>query len=171
MKTFSVVFAIVVGFMIAKDVMCQNTHPQTKAIDPANMDLSVKPCDDFFHYANGAWLKNNPIPAAFDQWGSFNVLADHNSDVLHEILEDAADDKSAPAGSNKKKIGDFYSTGMDSAAIEALGWKPIAEDLNRIAAIKDMEGIQTELSRAAILIHSLRYLGLAPNKIRRTAQR
>lgn len=84
MKTFSVVFAIVVGFVIAKDVMCQDTHPQTKAIDPANMDLSVKPCDDFFHYANGAWLKNNPIPAAFGQWGSFNVLADHNSDVLHE---------------------------------------------------------------------------------------
>jgi putative endopeptidase len=136
--------------------MCQPTGQQIKAIDPANMDLSVKPCDDFFHYANGTWLKNNSIPAAFDQWGSFNILADHNSDVLHVILEDAASDKSAPEGSNKKKIGDFFTTGMDSAAIEVLGWKPIAEDLNRIAALKNMEGVQTELARQqSMSMHSL----------------
>ena len=147
MKIYSTVFAFILAFCIAGEALCQTASLQTKAIDPANMNLSVKPCDDFFHYANGAWMKKNSIPAAFDQWGSFNILADHNSDVLHEILEDAANDKSAPAGSNKKKIGDFYISGMDSAAIEALGWKPIAEDLNRIAAIKDMEGVQAELSR------------------------
>ena len=147
MKIFSAIFVFVLVLFIAGMTMCQPTGQQIKAIDPANMDLSVKPCDDFFHYANGTWLKNNSIPAAFDQWGSFNILADHNSDVLHVILEDAASDKSAPEGSNKKKIGDFFTTGMDSAAIEVLGWKPIAEDLNRIAALKNMEGVQTELAR------------------------
>jgi putative endopeptidase len=126
---------------------CQNTSPQTKAIDPANLDLTIKPCDDFFHYANGEWLKKNPIPAAFDQWGSFNILADHNSDVLHEILDDAAGDATAPLGSNKRKTGDFYSTGMDSAAIEALGAKPIAEYLSSIDAIKDQKEVIAVLTR------------------------
>ena len=125
----------------------QNIQNQTKAIDPANLDLSIKPCDDFFHYANGTWMKKNPIPAAFDDWGSFNILADHNSDVLHEILEDAAKDKSARAGSNRQKIGDFYATGMDSAAIEALGMKPIAGELDRIEAIKNIQDVQGEIDR------------------------
>ena len=111
-------------------VLGQNMHAQTKPIDPANMDTTVKPCDDFFHYVNGNWLKKNPIPAAYNQWGSFTILQENNGEVLHAILEDAKNDAAAPAGSNKHKIGDFYASGMDSAAIEALGWKPIAEDLN-----------------------------------------
>jgi putative endopeptidase len=135
-----------VTLLLVNAAMGQDAAKQSKPIDLVNLDTSIKPGNDFFHYANGAWLKNNPIPAAFDQWGSFNILADHNNDVLHEILDDAANDKSAPAGSNKKKIGDFYATGMDSAAIEALGYKPIEGELNRIAAINDFDGIQKEIS-------------------------
>lgn len=151
MKIYSMVFSIVLFFMIAIEAICQDTTPQAKAIDPANMDLSIKPCDDFFHYANGTWLKKNPIPAAFDQWGSFHILDDHNSNVLHKILEDAAKDKSASAGSNKQKVGDFYSTGMDSAAIEALGMKPIAGELDRIEAINNIQDVQQEIDR----LHSM----------------
>jgi putative endopeptidase len=148
MKFFSTFTAAVL--LLVTSAIGQDAAKQSKPIDPANLDTSIKPGNDFFHYANGVWLKNNPIPAAFDQWGSFNILADHNSDVLHEILDDAANDKSAPAGSNKKKIGDFYATGMDSAAIEALGFKPIEGELNRIAAIQDIDGIQKEIA----LLHS-----------------
>ncbi|HVN49286.1 MAG TPA: M13 family metallopeptidase [Bacteroidota bacterium] len=143
MKIFSIFSFVVLTLSIA---LGQNAAPPTKPIDPANLDVSVKPGNDFFHYANGAWLKRNSIPAAFDQWGSFNILADHNNDVLHEILDDAANDKSAAAGSNKKKIGDFFATGMDSAAIEALGYKPIEGDLNRVTAIQDMNGVQKEIA-------------------------
>jgi putative endopeptidase len=127
-------------------VIAQTPAPQTKPIDPANIDRSINPAMDFFHYANGTWLKNNPIPAAFDQWGSFNILADRNNDVLHEILNDAAADQKASAGSNKKKIGDFFAVGMDSAAIEALGVQPIQGDLKRIASLQTMDDVQKEIA-------------------------
>ncbi|HTX20135.1 MAG TPA: M13 family metallopeptidase [Bacteroidota bacterium] len=129
----------------------QDLTPQAKPIDPANMDLSVKPCDDFYHYANGAWMKTHDIPAAYDQWGSFNILAEQNNEVLKTILEDAAADKTAPEGSNKKKIGDLFAAGMDSAAIEALGWQPIAPDLKQIDEIKNVKDVQDELAR----LHSM----------------
>jgi putative endopeptidase len=120
---------------------------QSRPIDPANMDFTVKPCDDFFQYANGTWLKNNPIPAEFSRWGSFTELTEKNNDVLHQILEEAAKDRNAPRGSNRQKIGNFYATGMDSAAIESAGWKPIAADLQRVDALSDAAGFQAELSR------------------------
>ena len=151
MKASSLILSFLFAALFVGTVNAQNTARQSKPIDPANIDASVKPCDDFFRYANGTWIKNNPIPPAFDQWGSFNILADQNSDVLHGILEDAAADKSAPAGSNRQKIGDFYASGMDSAAIEARGWKPIANDLARIAAITDAAGVRAEI----VALHSV----------------
>jgi putative endopeptidase len=146
MKYTSAAFAVVLAWFLGGEALSQNSAVQSKAIDPANIDLSIKPCDDFFRYANGTWLKKNPIPAAFDQWGSFNILADQNSDVLHGILEDAAADKTAPLGSNKQKTGDFYVTGMDSAAIEALGANPIAEYLSSIEAIKNKKEVMAVLT-------------------------
>jgi putative endopeptidase len=124
----------------------QNMQSQNKPIDTANMDPTVNPCDDFFRYVNGNWLKNNPIPPAFNQWGSFNILQDRNSDILHTILEDAKNDAAAPAGSNKRKIGDFYAAGMDSASIEALEWKPIAEDLHRVDAVKNTDDLKNAIA-------------------------
>jgi putative endopeptidase len=125
----------------------QNLIDQSRPIDPKNMDLSVRPCDDFYRYANGTWLKNNPIPPAYSSWGSFTELAERNNEVLREILESASKDQSASDGSNRKKIGDFYATGMDSAKIESLGWQPIQGDLKTIEALTDIEGVQVELAR------------------------
>ncbi|MEP0822750.1 MAG: M13 family metallopeptidase [Ignavibacterium sp.] len=123
------------------------TGQQTKPLDPANMDLTINPCDNFYYYANGTWLKNTPIPSEYSSWGSFTELAEKNNEVLKEILEAAAMDTRAPKGSNVQKVGDFYATGMDSAAIEALGWKPIEGDLRRIDAIATTDDLQTELAR------------------------
>jgi len=127
-----------------------------KPLDPANMDLAVKPCDNFYHYSNGTWLKNTPIPAAFSSWGSFTELAEKNNEVLRQILEGAAKDSKAGKGSNVQKVGDFYAVGMDSATIESLGWKPIEGDLKRIDALTRPEGVQTELAR----LHSMGVGGL-----------
>ena len=128
-------------------LIARQTTEKVPALDPVNMDLSVQPCIDFYQYANGAWLKRNPIPPEFSRWGSFQILAEKNTVVLKGILEEAARNKGAAQGTNSQKIGDFYSTGMDTATIEALGCKPIEADLNRIATIKNVAGIQEELAR------------------------
>src|SRR5262249_28161895 len=70
----------------------------------SNLDRSCKPCDDFNQFAMGGWMKNNPIPAEYPNWGSFTMLADRNQTVLRGILEAAAKTNAA-AGSNQQKIG------------------------------------------------------------------
>jgi putative endopeptidase len=109
----------------------------TGGFDVGNLDRTCKPCDDFFQFAEGGWLKNNPIPPEYGEWGSFATLQDKNEAALHEILEVAAANRSAATGSNEQKIGDFYASCMDTKAIEDQGLKPLAEDLRHIDAIHD----------------------------------
>jgi len=117
-----------------------------KFIDPANMDTTVHPGDDFFEYANGAWLKNNPIPSTETRWGSFNLLLENNYKALHSLLDSAAGVKNAAAGSLVQKVGDFYRTGMDSAAIDKAGITPLNDILARINNIKDAAGVLSEVT-------------------------
>jgi putative endopeptidase len=119
-------------------------------INPADMDPSCKPCQDFYKYANGGWLARNPIPPAYPSWGTFDELAERNREELHQILESAASERSAPAGSNLQKIGDFYASGMDESKIEADGAKPLQEEIQRIEAIKDIPGLEAEIARLQV---------------------
>jgi len=112
----------------------------------ANLDRSCKPCDDFNQFAMGGWMKNNPIPAEYPNWGSFTMLADRNQTVLRTILEDAAKSDAA-AGSNQRKIGDFYSSCMDTAAIEAAGVKPLATEFATIDHVKSANELQPLVAR------------------------
>jgi putative endopeptidase len=123
-----------------------NAQAPKKFIDPSNMDLSVKPGDDFYQYASGNWIKNNPVPAKETRWGSFNELRDFNINAVKTLVEDAAADKSAPAGSVKRRVGDFYTAAMDSATIEKLGYTPIKADLEKIKQIKDLQGILDQVA-------------------------
>jgi putative endopeptidase len=118
-----------------------------KLLDPANMDLSVKPGDNFFLYANGTWLKNNPIPASETRWGSFNELQENNYKALHTLLDSAASVKNAPKGSIIQKVGDFYRTGMDSDAINKMGLQPLQGVLSRINNVKNTKELITEITR------------------------
>jgi len=111
-----------------------------------NLDKSCKPCDDFYQFAMGSWMKTNPIPPEYARWGTFTKLADNNLTEMRTIL-DAAAKASAPAGSNEQKIGDFYASCMDTSAIEAAGLKPIASDLAAIDAVNDRVSLDAEIAR------------------------
>lgn len=108
------------------------------------MDLSVRPGQDFYKYASGTWIKNNPVPAKETRWGSFNQLRDFNITAVKNILEASAQDASAKPGSVKRRVGDFYAAGMDSMAIEKLGASPIAPELNRLESLNDLQSVIEE---------------------------
>ena len=116
-----------------------------KLLDPANIDNAVKPQDNFYFYANGAWLKKNPIPASETRWGSFNELQENNLKALHELLNSAVK-ANAAKGSKEQKVGDFYKSGMDSAAIERAGLAPLKPYLDHINAIANASGILHEVA-------------------------
>ena len=118
---------------------------QRKFIDAANMNLAVRPQDDFYEYANGTWLKNTPIPASESRWGSFNELQEFNRKALKTILEDVSK-KTNPAGSIEQKVSDFYGAGMDSMGIETAGIMPLQPTLNRIKGLKNYKELLNEIA-------------------------
>jgi putative endopeptidase len=111
------------------------TGTSPAALDTKNFDLTAKPQDDFYRYANGAWLKNNPVPPEFASWGAFAELRDLSVINLHIICERVAA-KQNGVTAIEKMVGDFYASGMDEAAVNAAGAKPLQPELDRIAAIK-----------------------------------
>src|ERR1019366_6882360 len=111
--------------------------------DKANMDLTVKPGDNFYQYANGTWIKNNPVPASKTRWGSFDELRQESSNRLQALLNDAV--KATNRDRKTQIIGDFYKSGMDSAAIEAKGYQPIKTDLERLNSISSASDIVHEV--------------------------
>ncbi|WP_345271425.1 M13 family metallopeptidase [Nibrella viscosa] len=118
--------------------------PKKKYIDRDNMDLSVKPGDDFYTYANGNWLKKNPVPASKTSWGSFHELRDKSAQALKTLLEDAG--KNTSKGRLQQMVGDYYASGMDSVTIEKLGYTPIKPEFTRIDAVKNLNGVLDEMA-------------------------
>src|SRR3954470_15568421 len=112
-------------------------------IDLDAMDPRVKPGDDFYRYANGTWLARTDIPGDRATWGTGAVVAERTDKRVADLVRDAG--AQAPAGSDARKVGDFYSTFMDEAAIESNGLSPLRPALDRIAAITDATGLAREL--------------------------
>ncbi|MET4107415.1 M13 family metallopeptidase [Hymenobacter sp. UYP22] len=112
----------------------------------ANLDTTVRPGDDFYNYANGAWFKNHPIPASESNWGIGKEVQNEVYARLRKLNEDAAKASTA-AGSVQQKIGDFWATGMDSATINKQGVAPLKTELNRIQAIKSVADVQATIAR------------------------
>lgn len=124
-----------------------NAQAQTRVLlDTANMDRSVKPGDNFYRYANGHWLDNNPIPASETRWGSFNELQENNYKALHALLEAAARSNAA-SNTAEGKIGNFYRSGMDTVRIDRLGLQPIKADFERIDKISTPRALMREIAQ------------------------
>jgi putative endopeptidase len=111
------------------------------------MDKSVEACDNFYQYANGTWLKNTPIPAAFSSWGTWDILVTHNRETSRDILEESMKNSAAPKGSSIQLIGDYYATCMDLPAIEKAGAKPLKPYLKQIKKIKTAADVQAQVAR------------------------
>jgi len=145
-KKTSTYLAVLSAFALCayqtKKIVDQPNDPIYKHIDP-----SVSPGTDFFSYANGTWLKQNPIPPAYSSWGIGNEVTEEIRDRLKKINEDALT-ANAAKGTATQKIGDFYYTGMDSTGIEKAGITPLQAQLNMIDQANDIAGI---LNAAAIL--------------------
>lgn len=120
---------------------------QSTPLDPANLDRSVSACTDFYQFANGGWVKRNPVPAAYSRWGSFDQLSETNQSNLLTILRSAAASGNSQANEDLKKLGVFYSSCMDSVGAERAGAQPISPQLARIAAIRSRAQLETEVAR------------------------
>lgn len=146
-------------FLLALCACTANPKKEEQALpfkDPLieNMDTTVRPSDDFFRYACGGWMKKNPIPGNEKSWGIWSLVQEETYQRMRQVSETAAK-ASAPAGSNQQKIGDFYFTGMDTAAINQVGVTPLRDEFARIAGINDMRS----LSSVIALFHTY---GVAP---------
>ena len=137
----------------AQDRTTSTALSASLGFDKSGLSSTVRAGDDFYQYVNAAWLAAHPIPADKSNIGTFGVLADKSEDVLHELLDAAAADTKAPAGSVRRKLGDLYAAWMDSSSIEKAGLKPIQPLLDRVAALKDKRDLPVlygVLARASI---------------------
>ena len=119
-----------------------------------NMDLTIKPGDNFFKYVNGTWLANTEIPADKSTYGGFSVLADRSEERVRKIIEEASAVK-AKVGTDEQKIGDFFAAFMDVEAIEEAGLSPVLADLETIKSTTDHEGIFRLMSDPSLGLSSV----------------
>ena len=122
-----------------------------RALHASWMDKSVDPLRDFYRYVNGNFIRENPIPPAYSSWGQVEILNDRNQDRIRELLQAAAANTGAAPGSEERKIGDFFASGMDEAAVEKAGIAPLKDEFARIAALRRSADLNAELAHLQII--------------------
>ncbi len=113
---------------------------QSPGFDPSAIDRSANACVDFYQYACGNWVAQNPIPADQSRWGRFDALQERNQAILRQIVEKAAAVTPTRAPIDQK-IGDYYTACMDEGTIQSKGTAPLKPLLDRIAAMHDRAAI------------------------------
>ena len=141
-------FKILIGLSMALVSMAfviNKANEPKKGYSSLNMNNSVHACDNFYEYAVGGWMKNNPIPNTESRWGAFNILQKENEIKLKNILDDIinpADPKATyKKGSNEQLLGDFYKSTLDTLTINKLGHTPILNEWKKIDALKKIQDL------------------------------
>jgi putative endopeptidase len=118
-------------------------------IEISNLNLEVKPGDDFFEYANGGWLKQNPMPDEYSRYGAFEILEIKKDAEIKNLIEEVAEKKDLAKGSPEQQIRDYYQAAMDTIEIDKLGIKPLVPILDEIKSSKtkqDLIRLQAKLN-------------------------
>ena len=136
MKKFLIMSAICAAALTG----CKQADVKTTGLDYSNLDTTVRPGDDFFQYATGHWIDNNPQPAMFPRWGSFTKLGDDNTKQLAELIQGIAGQQNE-VGTVAQKIGDLYNLSMDSTRLNAEGFAPVQPYIDRINAVQTREDL------------------------------
>lgn len=133
---------IIPAVLFASASLTAGAQAQLKSgIDLKNLDNSVRPADDFYQYACGGWMKNNPLPAAYSRFGSFDQLGLDNNKRVNTILSDLLK-KEYPQGSTERKLSDFYKMAMDSVRRNKEGVKPVMPLINEIEKAKTVADLR-----------------------------
>ena len=148
-------FPLSVGFLLfascqqsttIKDSEMKNETEKTKALDQADMDLSVKPGNNFFEYSNGGWIKANPVPSDRTQYGSFTVLYDNNEKKLKSLVDDLQNAEKLE-DADAQKIAAIFKAGMDTVAINKAGYTPIEDALAKVDVLESKEDMMTLVAK------------------------
>ncbi|MDA9554792.1 M13 family metallopeptidase [Pelobium sp.] len=145
MKIKSLVWLALPALMAVSCKEKAKENKRTVFFDAAGMDSTVSPGDNFFQYANGKWYKNTKIPASQTGWGSFYTLFEDNQKVLKKILDKVSTEKHDD-GTLEQKVADLYASGIDTLAINKLGFEPIKPELQKIDAVKNYKELLTLLA-------------------------
>ncbi len=139
-------FALIAIIGMTLTTACNQQKVDKKiTLDVSSIDTLVDSAQDFYHYANNGWMKNNPLPDDESRYGSFDQLAKETSMKVQTLVEDLAK-QSFEQGSIEQKISDFYSVGMDTAKINEQGATPLKKEFKALNSLSDINGIINQVS-------------------------
>lgn len=133
MKKITMVAALAVAALAADAQVPAAAQGAVHGVNKADMDMSVRPGDDFYQYAGGGWLKANPMKPEYSSYGVFNDLAETNRKQIRELFENLSKEKHA-FGSVGQKVADLYNMAMDSVRLNKEGAAPLQKDLDKVKA-------------------------------------